>query len=61
MYTITEIEAQHVELLPAKETLFFNNNFAAIYASNSSLALNAVTAFSSANSAAYQVISVSQG
>lgn len=61
MYTITEIEAQHVELLPAKETLLLNTNFAAIWASNSSLALNAATVLSAANSAAVQTIVVGQG
>ena len=39
----TELEAEHTELLPTRETLFFNNNWAAIYASNSSLALNAAS------------------
>ena len=40
--SIAELESEHTELLPVRETLFFgNNNWAAIYASNSSLALNA--------------------
>jgi hypothetical protein len=64
-FTMTEIDAQHVELLPAKETLFYvnfgNHNWSAIYASNSSLAVNAATLLSSAESAAVQTISVSQG
>ena len=48
-------------LLPTKETLFWNHNWAGIYASNSSLALNAGTFFSQANSAAVQTIQVAQG
>jgi hypothetical protein len=64
-FTMTEIEAQHVELLPTKETLycwnFGNTNFAQVYASNSSLALNAGSIFSTANSTALQSVSVSQG
>ncbi len=44
----TELEAEHTELLPTRETLNFgfgNNNWAAIYATNSSLALNAVVSW----------------
>jgi hypothetical protein len=59
--TLTDLDLQQVELLPARETLFFNNNWANVYASNSSLALNAATLFSQANSAAVQTIAVSQG
>jgi len=59
--TISELDAQLIELLPARETLnVFGNNWAAIYASNSSLALNAASAFSTANSMAVQQISVTQ-
>lgn len=61
MLTIADLDAQSVELLPSKETLWFNTNWAAIYASNSSLAVNAATLLSSANSAAVQTIAVSQG
>jgi hypothetical protein len=61
MLTIAELDAQSVELLPSKETLYFDTNWAAIYASNSSLAVNAATLLSSANSAALQHIYVSQG
>jgi hypothetical protein len=60
----TELEAEHIELLPTRETLtvsFGNNNWAAIYASNSSLALNAASIGAVANSAAVQTIVVSQG
>lgn len=60
--TITELETQHVELLPARETLFFNHyNWASIVASNSSLAFNAAALGSVANSAAVQTIVSSQG
>ena len=59
--SITELESEHTELLPTRETLTFNNNWAAIYASNSSLALNAASLFATANSAAVQTIVVTQG
>jgi len=60
--SIAELESEHTELLPTRETLTFGNtNWAGIYASNSSLALNAASFFSSANSAAVQTIVVSQG
>jgi hypothetical protein len=60
--TIAELESEHTELLPPRETLFFGNtNWASIMASNSSLALNAGSLYSVANSAAVQTISVSQG
>ncbi len=62
--TIAELEAETTELLPTRETLAFgfgNNNWAAVYASNSSLALNAASIFASANSAAVQTIVVGQG
>lgn len=59
--SLAELDTESVALLPSKETLFFNNNWAGIYASNSSLALNAATVLSAANSAAVQTIVVSQG
>ncbi|MDR7253271.1 hypothetical protein J2X46_002256 [Nocardioides sp. BE266] len=62
--TIAELESEHTELLPVRETLTFgfgNNNWAAVYASNSSLALNAASILASANSAAVQTIVVGQG
>lgn len=59
-FTITELDGQQVELLPSKETLFFNVNWANVWASNSSLALNAGTILSQANSAALQSVYVSQ-
>lgn len=59
--TITELEAETVEMLPSRETLFLGNtNWASVYASNSSLALNAATFQSVAQSGAWQGISVSQ-
>ena len=59
--TFTDLDAETVELLPARETLFYgNNNWAAIYASNSSMAFNAGSHFSHATSFAGQSISVSQ-
>lgn len=59
--TFSELETEHVELLPARETLFFNTyKWASIVASNSSLALNAATVGSLASSAAVQTIAVSQ-
>lgn len=60
-YTITELTTE-IELLPDRETLWFDTNFAALYAANSSLAVNAANlGYSSANSAAGQWISVYQG
>ena len=60
--TIAELEGELMELLPARETLTYGNvNWAAIYASNSSLALNAASVYAVANSAAVQTIAVSQG
>ncbi|MFD4422233.1 hypothetical protein ACFWN7_12130 [Agromyces sp. NPDC058484] len=59
--TLAELDAQSVELLPTKETLFFDSNWAAVYASNSSAAVNVATILSAANSAAVQNIAVVQG
>ena len=62
--TIAELETEHTELLPTRETLTFgfgNNNWAAIYATNSSMALNAATLGSVAHSTAVQTINVAQG
>jgi hypothetical protein len=56
-----ELEAERTELLPTRETLFFNNNWAGIVATNSSLALNAASIGALANSAAVQTIVVNQG
>jgi len=60
--TIAELETEHTELLPTRETLTFGNtNWANVFASNSSMALNAASLGSLANSAAYQSITVTQG
>jgi hypothetical protein len=59
--TMSELETQSVELLPEKETLWFSNNWANVYANNSSLALNAATLYSSATATSTQVIGISQG
>jgi hypothetical protein len=60
--TIAELETERTDLLPSRETLFFgHSNWASIVASNSSLALNAASLHSLANSAAAQTIVVTQG
>lgn len=62
--TLAELETEHTELLPTRETLTFgfgNNNWAAIHATNSSMALNAASLYAVANSAAVQTIVVNQG
>jgi len=62
--TIAELEAETTELLPTRETLAFgfgNNNWAAVYASNSSLALNAASIYAVASSNALQSVTVMQG
>ncbi|MBO0882522.1 MAG: hypothetical protein J2P17_19755 [Mycobacterium sp.] len=56
-----ELDTEYVELLPERETLFFNNNWANIYASNSSIALNAGSLLANAQSVANQTVVVSQG
>lgn len=58
--TLTELSTESVELLPARDTLFLNSNWAGVMASNSSLALNVGTFGSVANSAALQSIVVYQ-
>lgn len=58
--TLSELDSEHLELLPARETLTFNANWAQVVASNSSLALNAASIYSNAHSAAAQTITVSQ-
>lgn len=59
-FSIVELDQQCVELLPAKETLFFDANWAAVYATNSALALNAATLLSSATANAAQQVIVTQ-
>lgn len=58
--TMTELESESVELLPEKETLWFDTKWAGISASNSSLALNAATFASHATATSQQMIVVSQ-
>lgn len=60
--TFADLDSERVELLPARETLFVfgKNNWALVHASNSSMAFNAGSHFSSAHSAAFQAISVNQ-
>ena len=60
--TSAELDSESIELLPDRETLLFgNSNWAAVYASNSSLAVNAATIASAAVSSATQTIVVAQG
>jgi len=56
--TFEELDSQQVELLPARETL--SGNFANIWASNTSMAINAASLGSFATSAAMQSITVNQ-
>jgi hypothetical protein len=60
--TAADLAAETVELLPDRDTLFsFTKiNWAAVYATNSSTALNVLTLGSEANSAALQYVNVSQ-
>ena len=60
--TFTELDTEMAELLPARETLFYFNksNWAAVYASNSSLAFNAGSLGSIAHSTAVQNVAVVQ-
>lgn len=58
--TFSELDLQHAELLPARETLFLDSNWAGIVASNTSVALNAASLLASATSTAYQSVYVSQ-
>ena len=39
--TFAELDTEMVAMLPSKETLFLNFNWANVYATNSSIALNA--------------------
>jgi hypothetical protein len=61
--TISELDTELIELLPERETLsgFGNINWAAVYATNSSLALNAASINAAAVSTAAQSVSVNQG
>lgn len=60
--TIEELDLQQAELLPARETLSAGwGNAANVWATNSSMALNAASFASYANSAAFQSVNVIQG
>ncbi len=59
--SMSELEAQSAELLPEKETLLLNTNWANVYASNASMAINAATLGSFATSGAWQSVTVVQG
>jgi hypothetical protein len=60
--TITELDSQHVELLPDRETLLFfvGNKWAQVNAYNNATAVQALTAFSANSATAVQGISVIQ-
>ena len=60
--SFAELDTERTELLPILETLIFGNtNFAQVWATNSSMALNAASLYAVANSAAGQTILVNQG
>lgn len=58
--TPVDLDAEVVELLPVKETLHFNINVSPVIAVNLSMAINAASIGSIANSAALQDILVLQ-
>lgn len=58
--TLQELEGQQVELLPSRETLFFDLNWADVTATNTSLAVNTGSFLSDAHSIALQSVHVSQ-
>lgn len=58
--TVTDLAAESVELLPGRDTLLLNFNWASVVASNSSNAVNAFTLLSGAASEANQGIAVVQ-
>ncbi|NPC41542.1 hypothetical protein [Nocardioides sp. zg-1230] len=60
--SFAELDTERTELLPIRETLIFGNtNFANVWATNSSMAVNAATFGSLAHSEAWQAITVTQG
>lgn len=64
MFSADELDSEFAEMLPERETLHFhggNFNWANVYASNSSMALNVASLFANAQSQANQVVLVSQG
>jgi hypothetical protein len=58
--TFSELEIQHAELLPERETLYYDFNLAKIWATNTAVAANVASAFSSAEANAYQAVVVDQ-
>lgn len=60
-FTMQELETESAELLPRRETLSYRSNWANVYASNSSMAINAASYFSNAHSNALQAVHVNQG
>lgn len=55
-----ELDAEVLELLPVRETLFFDINVAPIVAVNLSMAVNAASLGSIANSEAWQTLLATQ-
>lgn len=55
-----DLDAEVAELLPMRETLFFTINVAPVIAVNLSIAINAASIGSIANSAAWQEVIVLQ-
>jgi hypothetical protein len=58
--SLQELEGQSVELLPPRETLMLDASWAGVYATNTSVALNAASLLSHADSTAAQFIAVVQ-
>jgi hypothetical protein len=58
--TPVELDAEVLELLPVRETLFFDLNVAPVVAVNLSMAINAASIGSVANSEAWQTLLVAQ-
>jgi hypothetical protein len=58
--SLYELEDERIDLLPARETLYFHGSWANVVASNSSLALNAASVYAHARSAANQSIYIWQ-
>jgi hypothetical protein len=56
-----ELDAQYLELLPARETLFFDINVAPVIGVNVALALNAASIGAAASALAGQQLSAFQG
>jgi hypothetical protein len=59
--SVDELDAQHLELLPARETLIFDINVAPVIGVNLALAINAATIGSAAAAFAGQQLGAFQG